>query len=94
MKKSTPTNENDDMYKAILALQNIEECKDFFRDLCAKTEIQSMEQRYLVAGMLKKDRVYSDIADKTGASTATISRVNRMLSDGTGVLLRTLEDNA
>lgn len=75
-----------DMYKAILKLETLEECCDFFEDVCAMTELRSMEQRFEVASMLKKEKVYTEIMEKTNASSATISRVNRMLNYGTGCL--------
>ena len=75
---------NLDMYKAILTLKTVEECMDFFDDLCTVTEIQAMEQRYQVAVCLSKGMIYNDILEKTGASSATISRVNRSLNYGMG----------
>ena len=75
-----------DMYKAILELKTLEECCDFFEDVCAMTELRSMEQRFEVASMLKQEKVYTEIMEKTNASSATISRVNRMLNYGTGCL--------
>ncbi len=75
-----------DMYKAILMLKDLDECCDFFEDICAVTELQSMEQRFEVAKMLHQNKVYTDIKHKTNASSATISRVNRMLNYGTGCL--------
>ncbi|MDO4976365.1 MAG: YerC/YecD family TrpR-related protein [Eubacteriales bacterium] len=80
-----------DMYKAILELETLEECCDFFEDVCAMTELRSMEQRFEVASMLKKDKVYTEIMEKTNASSATISRVNRMLNYGTGCLGKILD---
>ena len=80
----------DFLFKAILSLENIEECYDFFEDLCTIAEIKAMSQRLHVAKMLRERHVYSDIVAKTGASTATISRVNRCLnygSDGYGIAL-------
>ena len=74
------------MYKAILSLQSVEECCRFFEDLCAMTELNSIEQRFEVASMLHQNRVYTEIKEMTNASSATISRVKRMLADGTGVL--------
>ncbi len=70
------------MLKAILELNTLEECYDFFEDLCTITELKSMSQRIVVAKMLRDKRVYSDIVAQTGASTATISRVNRSLNYG------------
>lgn len=72
----------DNLFKAILSLQNIEECYKFFEDLCTISELKAMAQRLQVAKMLKEHYVYNDIVAKTGASTATISRVNRCLNYG------------
>ena len=69
---------------AILALETEEECYAFFQDLCTIAELRSMEQRYEVATLLSEGMVYSDILERTGASSATISRVNRALLNGTG----------
>ena len=86
MGKTAIRNRKEDMYKAILELKDIQECMDFFEDLCAVSEIQSMEQRFEVAKMLHDEKVYSEIIAKTNVSTATVSRVNRMLNYGTGCL--------
>ena len=75
----------DLLFKAILSLKNEEECYNFFEDLCTVPELKAMSQRIVVAKMLTDKKVYSAIVAKTGASTATISRVNRSLiygSDG------------
>ncbi|MBQ2904372.1 MAG: TrpR-like protein, YerC/YecD [Clostridia bacterium] len=72
----------DFLFEAILNLQSLEECYDFFEDLCTVTEIKSISQRIVVAKMLRDKKVYSDIVAETGASTATISRVNRSLQYG------------
>lgn len=90
MKKDFQKTRKEDMYKAILQLETLEECMDFFHDICAETELRSIEQRFEVAGMLSQNKVYSDIMAKTSASTATISRVNRVLNGGTGMLERAL----
>ena len=74
----------DALCDAVLSLQTREECYRFFEDLCTIHELQSMEQRLLVARMLDQKDVYQDIAATTGASTATISRVNRCLQYGAG----------
>ena len=71
-----------ELFEAILTLENVEECYDFFEDVCTVNEIISLAQRFEVAGMLRKKFTYNDIAEKTGASTATISRVNRSLNYG------------
>lgn len=70
------------LYRAILALETVEECDRFFYDLCTDTELESISQRIVVAKMLTEGKVYSDIVKDTGASTATISRVNRSLKKG------------
>ena len=72
----------DNLFDAILTLENRAECYAFFTDVCTMNEINSLAQRYEVAGMLRDKRTYLDISDKTGASTATISRVNRSLNYG------------
>ena len=80
----------DSLFQAIMKLETIEECSNFFEDLCTISELRAMEQRFQVAAMLDEGRIYSDIAKETGASTATISRVNKCLtygSDGYRVVL-------
>lgn len=72
----------DHLFEAILTLKDKEECYKFFEDLCTINEILSLAQRYEVASMLSKKHTYLEIAEKTGASTATISRVNRSLIYG------------
>ncbi|MBR2731052.1 MAG: TrpR-like protein, YerC/YecD [Clostridia bacterium] len=72
----------DFMFSAVLELQTLEECYDFFEDLCTVRELKAMAQRIVVAKMLRDKQVYSDIVTQTGASTATISRVNRSLQYG------------
>ncbi len=85
----------EELFRAILTLQTPEECADFFGDLCTVQELRAMSQRYQVAVMLKEKKVYSDIVKATGASTATISRVNRSLAygnDGYDMVLSRLND--
>lgn len=72
----------DRLFDAILLLENTEECYNFFEDVCTVSEIKAMAQRLEVAKMLKAGYTYMDISEKTGASTATISRVNRCLNYG------------
>lgn len=72
----------DDLFEAILQLKTKEECYLFFEDVCTINEILSLSQRFEVAGMLREKKTYLEIAEKTGASTATISRVNRSLIYG------------
>lgn len=79
------------MYEAVLKLKDLDECCRFFDDLCAVTELRSMEQRYDVAALLCQNKVYTDIMEATSASSATISRVNRMLNYGTGCLGEIIE---
>ena len=75
---------NMKMYEAILSLQTMEECMNFFDDLCTVSELMAMEQRYQVAVCLNNGMIYNDILAETGASSATISRVNRSLQYGKG----------
>jgi TrpR-related protein YerC/YecD len=82
MNKRIKKERNDEMYRAILTLQTVDECKRFFDDLCTVTELQAMEQRYQVATLLREGYIYNEILEKTGASSATISRVNRSLQYG------------
>ena len=70
------------LYRAVLSLQSMEECDRFFDDLCTVPELKALSQRLQVAAMLKNHCTYLEIAEKTGASTATISRVNRSLNYG------------
>lgn len=71
----------DYLYEAILCLKTKDECASFLHDLCTTLELKSMSQRILVAKMLAEQKIYNDIVNATGASTATISRVNRTLND-------------
>ncbi|MBQ9233746.1 MAG: TrpR YerC/YecD [Lachnospiraceae bacterium] len=71
-----------ELFEAILTLENIDECFDFFEDVCTVNEVLSIAQRFAVAKMLKEKHTYIEVAEKTGASTATISRVNRSLNYG------------
>ena len=75
---------SDLLYKAIMKLESEEECYRFFQDLCTISELRSMEQRFEVAMLLNEGMIYTDILEKTGASSATISRVNRSLLGGAG----------
>ena len=84
MNKHPKKPRNPKMYEAILSLRNVEECMAFFDDLCTVTELMALEQRYQVATYLSKGMIYNEILEKTGASSATISRVNRSLQYGKG----------
>ncbi len=91
MNKNIPKERKIEMYQAILQLKDIEECCDFFEDICAEAELRSMEQRFEVARMLKQEKVYVEISQATNASSATISRVKRMLNSGTGCIGRVVD---
>ena len=82
MSKKIRTEAVDHFFDSILSLENKEECYQFFEDVCTVNELPSLSQRYEVARMLRAQKTYLDIAEKTGASTATISRVNRSLNYG------------
>lgn len=82
MNKKIKTEAVDALFDAILCLETREECYSFFEDLCTVNELLSLSQRFEVASMLKSRKTYLEIAEKTGASTATISRVNRSLNYG------------
>ena len=82
MSKKIRTEAVDYLFSAIFSLENKEECYTFFEDICTINELLSLSQRFEVAKMLREHKTYLEIADKTGASTATISRVNRSLNYG------------
>ena len=82
MNSKIKSKETDFLFNAILQLKSEEECYQFFEDLCTVNELKAMSQRLVVAKMLSEGRVYSDIVEATGASTATISRVKRSLEYG------------
>ena len=84
MKKNKDKERNIDMYKAILTLETVDECIKFFDDLCSVTELRAFEQRFQVAGLLYQGMIYSEILERTGASSATVSRVNRSIQYGEG----------
>ena len=84
MNKHPKKPRNPKMYEAILSLKNVDECMAFFDDLCTVTELMALEQRYQVAACLNEGMISNDILAETGASSATISRVNRSLQYGKG----------
>ncbi len=97
MNKKIKTDSVDHLFEAILTLQDTDECYAFFEDVCTVNEILSISQRYEVARMLRDGSTYLEISDKTGASTATISRVNRSLNygnDGYDMVLNRLKKDA
>lgn len=81
----------DFLFKGILTLENVAECYSFFEDLCTVAELQEMSKRLLAAKMLKENYIYTEIAERTGLSTATISRVNRCLKYGSDGYITVLE---
>lgn len=95
MNKKIKTPAVEQLFEAILSLENIDECFDFFEDICTINELLSLSQRFEVARMLREQRTYLEIAEQTGASTATISRVNRSLNygnDGYDMVLNRLNE--
>lgn len=95
MSKKIHTEAVDSLFDAILCLKDREECYTFFEDVCTVNELLSLSQRFEVAKMLRDQKTYLDIAEKTGASTATISRVNRSLNygnDGYDMVFSRLQD--
>ncbi len=80
------------LYSAIMTLKSEDECKHLFEDLCTPKEIKSIAQRLAVAKMLSEGSIYNDIVKATGASTATISRVNRTMSNGSKTVLERIKD--
>ena len=83
MGKSVHNEETKKLMEGILKLQSVDECYAFFEDLCTVNELLSLGQRFEVANMLRNHKTYNEVAEATGASTATISRVNRCLNYGT-----------
>ncbi|AOT69863.1 YerC/YecD family TrpR-related protein [Geosporobacter ferrireducens] len=84
----------DELFEAVLSLKDIEECYRFFEDICTIKEIQALSQRLKVAKLLRQNKTYNEIEETTGASTATISRINRCLhygADGYTTILNRLE---
>ena len=95
MNKNLHTEAVDKLFEAVLCLKTKEECYSFFEDLATVNEILSLSQRFEVATMLREKKTYQEIAGKTGASTATISRVNRSLiygNDGYELVLTRMEE--
>jgi TrpR-related protein YerC/YecD len=82
MPKHTDKSQSDILYETILSLKDLDECRRFFEDLCTVAELHAMEQRFEVALLLDEGMIYSDILERTGTSSATISRVNRALNYG------------
>ena len=97
MNKKIKNESVDSLFDAILCLKTREECYSFFEDLCTVNELLSLGQRFEVANMLRNHKTYNEVAEVTGASTATISRVNRCLNygnDGYDMVFGRLENTA
>lgn len=95
MSKKISTEAVELLYQAILTLEDMEECHAFFEDICTVNELLSLSQRFEVAKMLREKRTYQEITEQTGASTATISRVNRSLNygkDGYSIVFERLDE--
>ncbi len=95
MGKNIHTDAVNHLFEAILSLQNQEECYTFFEDVCTVNELLSLSQRFEVAKMLREKKTYLEISEQTGASTATISRVNRSLTygnDGYDMVFKRMEE--
>ena len=91
------SDKNSELYRAITALDSLDDCYDFLVDLCTQPELKAMEQRMEVAMLLDQGLIYSDILERTGASSATISRVNRCLhygEDGYRTILPRLKEQS
>ena len=96
MNKKIRTAAVETLFNAIIKLETVDECFDFFEDLATINEILSLSKRFEVARMLRQHKTYLEIAEKTGASTATISRVNRSLNygnDGYDLAIQRIQDN-
>jgi TrpR-related protein YerC/YecD len=91
MAKRKITDEKDFLFKCILSLETVEECYDFFEDLCTTREVEEMSRRIKAARMLSENKVYAEVVTQTKLSTATISRVNRCLKEGSDGYARVLE---
>ncbi len=91
MNEKIKSRNTDALFQAILTLKTVEECYAFFDDLCTVPEIKAMTQRFAVAKMLESGEIYTEIVERTGASTATISRVNRALHYGSDGYMLTIQ---
>ncbi len=92
MAKIRDKEKSRELYESILKLKDLDQCERFFKDLCSITELNAMEQRFMVAKMLYEGKVYTEICEKTHASSATISRVNRALNYGENALREVFEN--
>ena len=92
MKSKIKDEKLDYLFRGIMTLESLDECYSFFEDLCTVSELQEMSRRMHAAKMLRENYIYSEIAEQTGLSTATISRVNRCLKYGDEGYLKVLEN--
>lgn len=88
------TKDTRDLFEAVITLESVDEAADFFRDLCTRRELEDMSHRWAVARLLDEGLPYREISDRTGASTATITRINQWLQHGTGGYRKMLERTA
>ena len=94
MNTKLKSSETDELFKALMLLENTEECYNFFEDLCTVTELKSLSQRFHVAKLLSEGKTYIEVGELTGASTATISRISKCLmygADGYNLILKRLQ---
>ena len=91
MAKRLKDENTDFLFRAVLSLKNSDECYDFFEDLCTKTELREMTRRFQAAKLIREGEKYTTIVEKTGLSTATITRVNNALRDGCDGYARALD---
>ncbi len=94
MNSKLRSSETDELFKALMLLENTEECYNFFEDLCTVTELKSLSQRFHVAKLLDEGKTYMEVGSLTGASTATISRISKCLlygADGYNLILKRLK---
>ena len=91
MSKNIMDERTELLFRGILTLRTVEDCRAFFEDLCTVKELSEMSRRLSAAKMLDEDKIYTEIAEETGLSTATISRVNRCLKYGSDGYVRVLE---
>ncbi len=91
MQKKTSDEEMEFLFRAILSLETADDCRNFFGDLCTKTELCEMARRFTAARLIREGDKYTSIVEKTGLSTATITRVNGSLRDGCGGYSRALD---
>ena len=93
MKKELHHSGSEAFYETVLKLKDADECRRFFEDICSPHELRTIEQRFQLLYLLTSGSSYSEIEEETGASSATVSRVNRMLNYGTGKLADSVKED-